>query len=257
MPLALRDLQAAFAAHIAGEARADLLAAVVGDAIPAIARLSVHRHHVADSLGAALAASFPTVHALVGADFFRRLAHDFAARSPPTQPVLTEYGADLAAFIAGYEPAGSLPYLPDIARLDWALNLAFHAPAGRRLAASDLSAIAVERLAEMTLVLSAGTALITSLYPLDRIWEASQPGAGEGTVDLGSGGARLVVLRRAQDAAFVSLTAGEAAFVAGLLEAQSLETAAGAAFRADPTFGLSTSFSRLLALGVFAAVQQE
>ena len=39
MTLALRDLQAAFAAHIMGADRADLVAAVVGDPIAATARL--------------------------------------------------------------------------------------------------------------------------------------------------------------------------------------------------------------------------
>ena len=56
--------------------------------------------------------------------------------------MLAEYGADFPAFIAGYEAARDLPYLADIARLDWALNLAFHAPPGGRLQAADLSAVA-------------------------------------------------------------------------------------------------------------------
>ena len=72
MPLALRDLQAAFAAHVMGGDSANLVAAVVGDAIPAAARLRVYRHHVFESLGAALAATFPTVQALVGQRFFPR-----------------------------------------------------------------------------------------------------------------------------------------------------------------------------------------
>src|SRR5258707_12955532 len=124
MSLALRDLQMAFAAHFAGADRDDLLASVTGDTIPAAARLAVYRHHVFDSLGTALATTFPTVRALVGADFFRRLAHDFVRESLPMQPGLAGYGAGLPAFIAGYGPAGGLPYLADIARLDWALNLA-------------------------------------------------------------------------------------------------------------------------------------
>ena len=70
MPLALRDLQAAFAAHVAGGDRADLAATVVGDSISAEARLRVYRHHVAYSLGTALAATFPTIQALVGEAFF-------------------------------------------------------------------------------------------------------------------------------------------------------------------------------------------
>ncbi|HET6224558.1 MAG TPA: DNA-binding domain-containing protein, partial [Dongiaceae bacterium] len=81
MPLALRDLQAAFAAQLLGAGSADLAevlaAEVLGDAIPAAARLRVYRHHVFESLGSALAATFPTVQALVGADFFSKLARAF------------------------------------------------------------------------------------------------------------------------------------------------------------------------------------
>jgi hypothetical protein len=255
MPLALRDLQAAFAAHVMGVDRADLVAAVVGDAIPAVARLSVYRHHVLESLGRALAATFPTVEALVGADFFRGVARAFIGQALPAQPVLAEYGADFPGFIADYEPARGLPYLADVARLDWALNLAFHAPLGGRLQAADLSALPAERLPSMSIGLTAGTVLVSSHYPLDRIWEASQPGAANGTVDLNSGAANLLVLRRLEDAAFVSLSASEAAFVIALAEGRSLERATEAAFQADPGFDLSTSFARLLALGAFAALQ--
>ena len=262
MPLALRDLQAAFAAHLLGADRADLAAEVLaaevlaaevlGDAIPAAARLRVYRHHVFESLGSALAATFPTVQALVGADFFRGLARAFVGQSPPDQPVLAEYGAGFPAFIAGHDAARDLPYLADVARLDWALNLAFHAPADGRLAAADLAAVPADRLPSLRLALAPGTALISSSYPLDRIWAASQPDAPAGTVDLDGGGAHLLVLRRPDDAAFVALSAGEAAFVAGLANGLSLEEAA---CRADPGFDLSASFARLLGLGAFAAVQ--
>jgi Putative DNA-binding domain len=255
MPFALRDLQAAFAAHIMGADRADLMAAIAGDTIPAAGRLGVYRHHVFASLGMALAATFPTVQALVGTDFFRSLARAFVGHALPVQPVLTEYGADFPAFIADYEAARDLPYLADVARLDWALNLAFQAPLDGRLQAQDLSALPAERLPSMSLALAAGVVLVSSRYPLDRIWETSQPGAANGTVDLNSGASNLLVLRRPDDAAFVSLNAGETAFMAALTAGMSLELAAGAAFRADPAFELSTSFARLLALGAFAALQ--
>lgn len=256
MPLALPDLQAAFAAHVAGGDRADLAAAVVGDSISAEARLRVYQHHVAYSLGTALAATFPTVQALVGEEFFRTMAGRFVARELPTQPVLSEYGAGFPTFVAGYEPARGLPYLADTARLDWALNAAFHSPVGRRLAAADLAAIAVERLPSLSIALSAGAALIRSRYPIDRIWNASQPGVSAGTVDLASGGADLLVLRRLDDAAFVVLGVGEAAFVASLIEENSLEAATERALSVDVTFDLSAGFARLLGLEAFAALQQ-
>lgn len=255
MPLALRDLQAAFAAHILGADRADLVAAVAADTIPAAARLGIYRHHVFESLGTALAATFPTVQALVGADFFRMLARAFIGEYLPTQPVLAEYGGGFPAFIAGYEPARGLPYLADVARLDWTLNVAFYAPVGRRLNAADLSGLPAERLASMSVSLAAGAVLISSRYPLAEIWQASQPGAASGTVDLNSGACSLLVLRRRDDAAFVSLSAGEAAFVVALCEGRSLEQAAQAGLRAQPAFDLSASFARLLALEAFAALQ--
>jgi hypothetical protein len=252
MPLALRDLQAAFAAHLLGADSAELAAQVSGDAIPAAARLRVYRHHVFESLGSALAATFPTVQAVVGEDFFRGLARGFIGQSLPTQPVLAEYGAGFPAFVAGHAAARGLPYLADVARLDWALNLAFQAPAGGRLAASDLAAIPADQLPSLRLGLAPGTVPVASPYPLDRIWSASQPGAAADPVDLAAGGVRLLVLRRPDDAAFVSLSAGEAAFVAGLADGLSLEEAAG---RAETDFDLSACFARLLGLGVFAAAQ--
>jgi hypothetical protein len=255
MPLALPDLQAAFAAHVSGNDRADLIAAVVGDTIPAEARLRVYRHHVSHSLSAALAATFPTVQALVGEGFFRSLAQGFVAETLPAQPVLAEYGAGFPAFVAVHEQARDLPYLADIAHLDWALNVAFHSPESRRLTAADLAGIAAEQLPSVSIALPEGASLIHSRYPIDRIWKASQPGASADTVDLGAGRADLLVLRRADDAAFIALEAGEAAFVAALAEGASLEIAAERTLSADPSFDLSPAFARLLTLEAFAALQ--
>ena len=248
MPLALRDLQKAFAAHLAGDDQPGLAAEVR----PGAARLGIHRHHVLDSLASALAATFPTVQAVVGVDYFRGLARAFIGGSLPVQPVLTEYGADFPAFVAGHYVSRGLPYLADVARLDWALNLAFHAPAGDRLVAADLATVPADRLPALRLALAPGTALVGSPYPLDRIWRAAQPGAPADPVDLASGGVHLLVLRRPDDTAFVALSAGEATFARGIAEGLSLEEAAG---RPDSGFDLSAAFARLLGLGVLAAVQ--
>jgi hypothetical protein len=251
---ALRDLQAAFAAHLAGHDEDGLVEAVVGDSIPAEARLRVHRHHVRHSLASALAATFPTVEALVGADFFRGMAGAFVERHLPAQPVLAEYGQGFPRFVAGWEPARSLPYLADVARLDWALNLAWHATDEGRLAAADLAAEPAERLPLLRLVLSPGTSLLGSPYPVDRIWTASQPGAAAGEVTL-DGGIDLLVLRQADDAAFLRLSRGEAAFLAAVEQGATLETAAGQATGTAPDFDLSSVFARLIGLGCFAALQ--
>ena len=256
MPLALRDLQAAFAAHLEGEEPGDLAAAVTGDSISASARLQVHRNHVRHSLAAALAATFPTVEALVGEDFFRGLARAYVADTLPAQPVLAEYGGTFSDFVAGWGPARTLPYLADVARLDWALNAAWHAPLEGRLTARDLAALPGQDLPARRLALSAGTGLLSSAYPLDRIWSASQPGATDEAVALG-GGVQLLVLRQADDAGFVRVSPGEAALLDALVRGESIEAAAARAASADTDFELSSGFARLLGLGCFAALQHE
>ncbi len=243
MPTALREWQARLAAQLCGEAEA------------CEDRLAIHRHHIASSLAKVLASTFPTVQALVGADFFRGAARAFVAVELPTQPVLAEYGAGFPGFVATYAPAAGLPYLADVARLDWALNVAFHSPRGACLTAADLAVLPSERLATSSVVLAPGTMLVRSRYPIDLIWAASQPGASEEEVDLRRGPARLLVLRRPDDAGFLVLSAGEAAFVAALEKGRTVEVAAGAAFAADNVFDLSRSFGRLMACEIFAAMQ--
>lgn len=254
---ALRDLQAAFAAHLGGEDRVDLADAVVGDTLAAAARLRIHRHHVRHSLASALAATFPTVQALVGESFFGALAADFVGANLPGQPVLTEYGAGFPAYVAGHDRAATLPYLGDVARLDWALNLAYHAPMMPRLEPSDLAGRPAERLFGVKLALAAGTMLIRSPWPIDRIWHATQPGASSETVSLDEGSASVLVLRRLDDAAFASLDSAEAAFVEVVAGGLSLGEAAESAFSSGAAFDPSTTFARLLSLGAFAALQHE
>lgn len=243
MPTALREWQAAFAARLSGEAQAGEKG------------LAIHRHHILSSLARVLATTFPTVQALVGEDFFRQTAQAFVAREPPRQPVLAEYGAAFPDFLATYAPAAGLPYLADMARLDWALNVAFYSERGPRLSAADLSAVSPERLATRSMLLAPGAALVRSRYPIGLIWRASQPGASNDKVDMDGGPACLLVLRRQDDAGFLDLSPGEGAFVDGLAGGQTLEVAAGAAFAADSVFELSRSFGWLLACEVFVALR--
>ena len=90
-------------------------------------RFAVYRNNVYVSLVDALVAGFPKVHELVGDTFFRAMARDYAAEHPPKTPVLAFYGEDFGAFISGFQPAEGVPYLGDIARLEFARRCALHA----------------------------------------------------------------------------------------------------------------------------------
>jgi len=78
----------------------------------------VYRNTVTKGCVDALVANYPAVVRLVGDEWFRAAAAVFVRRSPPQCPMLVNYGDGFADFLATFEPAAELPYLPDVARLD-------------------------------------------------------------------------------------------------------------------------------------------
>jgi hypothetical protein len=248
----LRDTQAAFAAHLAGHDQPDLVATIDGDSRTAMQRLQLHRHHVTRSIGSALASTFPTVAAVVGQEFFGLLASDFAAGASLKDPVLSRYGGRFPRFVAAKQEMHGLPYLADVARLDWALNVAFHAPLEPRLSIADLAPLPPDSLPGLSLRLPAGTSLIESAWPLDLIWQASQPDTSVDRVDLAGGPSYLAVFRRPDDAAFAVVSQGEAAFIKCLFQGDPLAIAAQHASQAEGDFDLAATLGRMLGLHLLA-----
>ena len=153
------------------ETQSDFAAALLDPALPAPAglaerRFAVYRNNVTVGLCDALAASFPTVAALVGEDFFYALARDFIRQSPPAGPVLHEYGEGFPAFIAGHAAAGDLPYLPDVARLDWVCLRAYHAADAAPVGIDALAAVPAAALDGLRLSLHPSLALVASDWPV-------------------------------------------------------------------------------------------
>ncbi len=250
--LSLADLQAAFRTVCLGGDAPDLAALVEGEGIGADARLRIYRHHVFDSLSTALGATFSSVLSLVGEGFFRMLAREYIARTPPSGPVLSEYGADFPAFIECHERARDFVYLADAARLDWALTRAYGSDGGAALTAVQLAAIAPEALGDLRLRLRSGVSLLRSAYPVDRIWAVAH-GHDDSSIDLGLGSVELLVFQRDDDAAFARLTPGEATMLAACDGGTSLALALERASAADPSFDFSCVLPKFLSLAILAA----
>lgn len=80
---------------------------------------AVYRNTSARGVVEALRASYPTVDMLLGEEAFTQVALDFRREQPPKGPVLSDYGRDFAAFLGRQPWTCELPYLADVARLDW------------------------------------------------------------------------------------------------------------------------------------------
>lgn len=90
-------------------------------------RFTVYRNNVVVSLIDALADTYPVVQQLVGEEFFRAMAREFALAHPPTSPVMAFYGDGFVEFIGAFPPAAALPYLADVARLEYCYVQVYHA----------------------------------------------------------------------------------------------------------------------------------
>ena len=246
----LLDLQHDFRRLLLGEHPPALADAVMGDGLPSEARLRVYRNHVVISLCEALRATFPVVCRLVGADFFAGLTRAFIAAHPPQGPCLFEYGAALGDFIAGFAPASALPYLADVARLEWAMNAAYHARIEPPIDPALLASADPDSLARSTLRLQPSLRVVSSSYPVDAIWRANQADRDGAGVDLAAGDCRLLVWRQADDAVFQKADAAAAVFIGALLGSHSLAAALERASEAVEDFDPGAALAHLLSGGL-------
>ena len=112
-----------------------------------------------------LLATYPVIAQLLGQDNFAALARDLWHRQPPHCGDLAQWGDALPAFLADNDQLTEVPYLADVARVEWAL----HRAAGAADAQPDLHSFArlsTEDPQALTLALAPGTVLISSAWPV-------------------------------------------------------------------------------------------
>jgi hypothetical protein len=137
-------------------------------------RFNVYRNNVTVSLRDALGETFPVVKKLVGEEFFAGMAQAFVREHLPTTPVLMEYGGAFSRFIESFKPAEPLPYLADVARVEWAWLQAYHAADAVPIATDKLVEIEEEDLDDLRFETHPSLWLIESEWPVISIWLAHQ-----------------------------------------------------------------------------------
>ena len=215
-------------------------------------RLAVYRNNTFLGLADALRDGYPVLNRLVGDGFFNGLARAYIALHPPQSGCLLEYGDHFPAFVAEYPPAQGLPYLPDVARLEWLWQVAFHEADADGLDLSALAAVPVERQEGLRLRLHPTARLMASDYPVLRIWEANQEGfAGDDRISLEEGGCKLLLFRPSLNVQIYPLELGEYAFLSAISKDARLTDALEQALIADGRFDLPASLGCWIGRGLF------
>jgi len=221
-------------------------------AIPA-RRFAIYRNNVVAGLGKALQRRFPVVERLVGKEFFAAMAQLFVRQQPPRSPLLATYGDEFAGFIAAFEPAGEIPYLADVARLEAARTRAYHAADAMPLDSSQLVGIGADAAGDLRIALHPSIEIVRSPFPIVTIW-AMNSGEQELAPIEDWCSEDALVARPLLEVEVRVLPPGGATFLLALAEGFSLREATESAITEHPDFDLTRNLAGLISSGLICDI---
>jgi len=219
-----------------------------GPNYPVATAMAVYRNNYRGNLYDALAGAYPVTGQLVGKDFFRRMTREFIGQHPSRSGNLHRYGAEMAGFVAAFEPARGLVYLADVAALEWACHCAYFADDAAALDIGKLAQVPPEHHPDLILHTHPACRLVRSDYPVAAIWHAHQPGApGDFRIDLDSGPCVALVSRKDDVVVVSDLTQADAAWLQSMQAGTTLGDATVATLERHPDFDLHAALLNLAA----------
>lgn len=217
----------------------------------AATKFKVYRNNVVKGAADTLGDAYPAIKRLVGEKFFQGMAREFWSAHPPVERTLTLYGVGFADFIAQFEPAQSLVYLADVARLDRAWLEAHHAPDALPLGLTDIQQLPAADLAATAPGLHPSVRFFASDWPAFSIWRTNRYDTDVKKISLENGAETALIHRPGMEVRSRRLTPAEALFLDRISSGRSFEIASNAVTDHFPGVEPAPVFIALLKEGVF------
>lgn len=207
--LSLHDLQEHFTKSLFSSQNT-LHDVIVENKLLSSQRLQVYRNNIFITLTQTLHSVYPSIQRLVGDEFFSGLCHEYIIRHPSTSGDLHAFGERFADFIHTFTPAKVLPYLSEVAQLEWAYHETFHERRCEPFDFNALRAVPEVEYEKLKFSLAPASRLFSFRYPILNIWQlCQQEDDAIACVDLAQGGEHLLVIRRFLDVCFEKLSQSE------------------------------------------------
>ncbi len=248
------DWQGAFAEALLDPAKPPPPGLVRPDGRPAGRRFDIYRNNVVVALIEALGEAFPVLRALVGEAFFEAMAGVYVRAHPPSSPRMMFYGEGLAPFLESFPPAAGLPYLPDVARLEHARRLAYHAADEPAADPSVLGGLDAPALMEARLSLQAACHVLRSAHPVHAIWRYN---ATDDKSPVRPAAEDVLVSRPEESVLVQLLPPGGAAFLLALRAGAPLGRAAERALADAPAFDLGANLASVFSALIVSAISTQ
>lgn len=246
----ISSIQEAFAARLFnGKSRPP--AFLMSSKGPLTARFDVYRNNIFAGLISVLKSRFPAVSRIVGDEFFAGFARQFIAQHPPQSPALVFYGSGFADYIRAAEECADVPYLADVAAIEWELHRCYHAADDVILTAEDLARTGL-RPDQIRLHLAASTAVVTSKLPAYSIWRANAQSEPSGPLVFAANGETTLITRCGLSCSAILMPAGGPTFTRAIAAGLKLTEAAQHTAASDPAFRLDQVLGLMLHQNAFA-----
>ena len=210
---------------------------------PAGRRFNVYRNNVTTSLMDALAEGYPVIKKLLGDDNFRNLSREYQANHPPSSPLMMHFGEAFPSFLDGFKPPAKLPYLGDVARLEYALRCSYHAADSTSIDPNTLAEMTEDQLLGSRPKLASAVQIIESKWPILGIWQFNTT---KDAPKPPSKAQSVLVTRPEFDPIPLEISHGDICFLASVSNGGTLNDALVAAQDVEPTHDFSALLSKLL-----------
>lgn len=220
-----------------------------------VRRFNVYRNNVVTSLVDVLEAYFPVVGRLVGSEFFRAMARAFVVVTPPASPILSRYGAEFPQFLTTFPPIQDLPYLADVARLEWLRQRAYHAADAPPLRGEQLATVPADQVRNIAFRPHPSLGLLSSVYPVVSIWRTNALDDEVCAVTLEAGDEYALIVRPRLEVHVVPVSVGTHIFATSLVSGNPLGAASADAIAIDREFNLQASLASLIERGTFSSFE--
>ena len=214
-------------------------------------RLALYRGNLRATWKATLSNAYPVLRMLVGDEFFGGLSQAYGLAHPSANADLNLFGGHFAEFLADFPHVAAYPYLPDMARLEWALHRAHYGADVAGVSAAAFAALTPGQLEAARLRLHPACTLLASEWATLPLWLAHQAGGEQAFPTQMARPSHALVVRPLWKAQALPLSKAAHAALSVLSEGASFGAALDAAFDIDEAFDVGVSLRQWIDGGVF------
>lgn len=219
-------------------------------------RFDVYRNNRAMSLIDSLRSTYPAVCKLTGEAFFGAAARSYIDRYPPPGPVMAEFGSEFSAHLQTLPNSEKVPYLADVAKLEWRWLQCYHSADAAVLELSALAQLSGDEITDVSLVCHPALFAMKSAWPIGSIWtvctQGEQTTVSAASVDMKQ--AECVVITRPGIQVLTNIVPEPGwVFLNALQTGSSIGDAAELALQTDKDFQVGEHLAGQMALGAFCS----